>query len=140
MEHEIKVVEWIADDEVANRETAIGGLGGWFGINREQKDEKGLWEKSGDRWKDFIEAVRPELVPYYEALRTEVVANKIKMGGDSHQNSSAGVPLFSDGKVGQFSYRAWGDFMAAVWSEEENYDYTYMDFYMDVTMKDNETN
>jgi hypothetical protein len=32
--------------------------------------------------------------------------------------------------VATFSYRGWGDIMAAIWSEEENKDYNYMDFYM----------
>jgi hypothetical protein len=28
------------------------------------------------------------------------------------------------------TFRAWGDFMDAVWSEEEDRDMSYMDFYM----------
>ena len=40
------------------------------------------------------------------------------------------MPLFSDGKVATFSFRGWGDLMAAIWSEAEDKDYGYMDFYM----------
>ena len=41
------------------------------------------------------------------------------------------TPVFDDGTVGSFSFRAWGDLMAAIWNTEENTNkYSYMDFYM----------
>ncbi len=42
--------------------------------------------------------------------------------------------MFNDGTAGMFSFRAWGDLMAAIWAEHENRDYGYMDFYMDSCM------
>ena len=58
-------------------------------------------------------------------MRKFVIEHKIKITGDQHQYSDAGVPLFSDNTVGFFSYRGWGDFMAAVWSTEENINYNW---------------
>ena len=49
---------------------------------------------------------------------------------EQHQNGAVAVPLWSNGKVDTYSFRSWGDLMAAVWSTEENKDYGYMDFYM----------
>jgi hypothetical protein len=51
------------------------------------------------------------------------------MTGQEHQYNS-GVPVFSDGKVATYTYRGWGDLMAAIWATEEDKDYHYMDFYM----------
>ena len=117
---EICVIEWIADEDSDGFEEAqCGGLGGWFGF-----------KKSGQRWKDYIEIWKPVAVPYLEAIRKSVVKNKLKLTGEEHQRSGCGVPLFNDNTVASFSYRGWGDLMAAIWSEEENKDYSYMDFYM----------
>lgn len=114
---EITVVEWISESEIDGKEAAIGGMGGFF--------------KEGMRGnKDYFDTFIPEVKPYYEALRKEIIAKGLRITGEQHQYSEGGVPVFSDGKIGSFSYRAWGDLMAAVWSEEENKDYHYMDFYM----------
>lgn len=111
-----KVVKWISFEDAEEREEAIGGLGGFF--------------SNGMRWKDYIEIWNDERVFYAEAIRKDVLKNNIKLTGQEHQESNNGVPVFDDGKVGTFSYRAWGDLMAAIWSEEEDKDYHYMDFYM----------
>ncbi len=68
------------------------------------------------------------MVKYIEALRKKIIADNIKCAGDIHQDKM--VPLFNDNTVGLFSWRAWGDLMAAIWSEEENKDYCYLQFYM----------
>lgn len=113
----IAVERWISPEEADGRDP-VGGIGGWFN-----------WESKGMRWKDYVATWR---VPAYaEALRKEIVEKGIRRGGDWHQNDEEGTPLFSDGKVGSFTYRAWGDLLAAIWSEEEGNDYTYMDFYLD---------
>jgi len=98
---------------------SCGGFGGWFnwGNNKDQ------------RWQDYIKVYHDDQKPYLETIRKEIVKNKFRFGGDRHQENM--IPLFSDDTVGCFSYRAWGDLMAAIWSEEENKDYSYMDFYMD---------
>ena len=97
---------------------SIGGMGGWFGF-----DEK------GQRWKNYIDSISKEFIPYAEAIKESVIANNIRYSGDEHQNKYDGVPVFDDNTIGSFSFRAWGDIMAAIWSEVENKDYSYMDFY-----------
>lgn len=120
-----KVADWISWHEAQEKEEAIGGMGGFFNaglIHPSQKDEVGM------RWDDYINVWEDEAKPYAEAIREEVLEHGLKITGQGHQVSN--VPLFDDGKVGCFSYRAWGDIMAAIWSEEEDKDYSYMDFYM----------
>lgn len=95
----------------------IGGLGGFF--------------KLGMRWTDYLERCAPEIYVQLEMLRTAIIKQHIKCTGREHQSDiEPFVPLFEDGTVATFSYRAWGDLMAAIWSTEENKDYCYMDFYM----------
>jgi len=115
----IKVIEWISEKDCADKDVSIGGLGGWFNFN-----------EKGKRWKDYLDATKKELHPYCEAIRKSVIEKKLRTTGDQHQHSGSGVPLFNDDTIGSFSYRAWGDLMAAIWSEEEDKDYNYMDFYM----------
>jgi len=112
----IKVVDWISYDEAENKENSFGGLGGWF--------------DNGMRWKDYLEACTPKSRQYPMAIRKAVIERQLKEGGDWHQSSDTGVPLFSDGTVATFSYRSWGDIMAAIWSQEDDCDYSYMSFYM----------
>lgn len=116
----ITVVDWIPYEKASELPEAVGGLGGWF--------------DNGHRWADYIDGCSDEAKPYYEAIRKSVIERGLKLGGDEHQESDEGCPLFSDGKSGTFSYRAWGDLMAAIWSEHENKDYSYMDFYMRVLL------
>lgn len=113
------VIDWISSDEkeLEEMEVSLGGLGGWF--------------KDGMRWKDYIENLSEHKIPYAEAMRKSVIDKAIKHGGDWHQNSDEGTPLFSDNTVASFSFRAWGDILAAIWSTEENKDYCYMDFYVE---------
>lgn len=112
----IFVVDWVSYQDSPESEHDLGWMGGWF--------------KDGHRWKDYLNVYKEEVHPYLEALRQEVVSKNIRFGGDVHQHSDDGAPKFSDGSVLRLSYRAWGDLMAAIWSEAENKDYQYMDFYM----------
>jgi len=112
----MKVEKWCSDKEAEGMKMSVGGLGGWFG--------------NGHRWEDFIDIWHDEVKPYLEAIRTSVLENSYKFSGNYHQNGPNGVPVFEDGTMGSFSFRAWGDLMAAIWSTEENKDYHYMDFYM----------
>lgn len=118
----IKMIPYEEADKLVDKygET-IGGLGGYFA--------------DGMRWKDYAEMFTESGKEYAEAFRKYILEKKLKHGGDWHQNSPEGAPLFSDGKAATFSYRAWGDIMAAIWSEKENVDYNYMSFYMDCTMQ-----
>ena len=113
----IEVKEWISFDESCSYEESFGGIGGFFA--------------DGMRWKDYIEhnGFEEKGLEYAEAIKQSVIENEIRDDGRWHQNSRYGVPLFSDNTVATFSYRAWGDLLAAIWSEHDNKDYCYMDFY-----------
>jgi hypothetical protein len=116
----ITVQEWINwGDRRGSGKDELGWMGGWFNF-----------KEGGKRWKDYIETFTDEAVPYLEAVRADVVAHNRRFTGDAHQHQLEGVPLFSDGKALRLTYRAWGDLMAAIWSEQENKDYHYMNFYM----------
>lgn len=126
----MKVVEWIGYDEIGDREEAVGGLGGFFNAGVIFTKEKGYddTEKQGQRWIDYVDLWKEENRVYLEALREEILEKQIKKGGFWHQHGGEGVPVFEDGKVAAFSMRAWGDLLAAIWSEAEDKDYCYADF------------
>jgi len=112
-----RVIKWIEAVEAEGRKESIGGLGGWFNFR-----------DKGKRWADYLDIWTAPYQPYAEAIRKAVIEDNLTFGGDTHQQSM--TPLFSDGTVGSFSYRGWADLMAAIWSEEHNTDYNYMEFYM----------
>lgn len=117
---EIKVKRWIPYSYASKyRESPCGGMGGFFNFM-----------EKGQRWNDYVSLFHKRAIPYINAIRDSVLANNSRITGEDHQYSDNGVPLFSDNTVGLFTYRAWGDIMAAIWSEEEDKDYSYMDFYM----------
>lgn len=109
----LRVDRWVRYEDAPASAEEIGGLGGWFGV--------------GDRWDTFIRGFNPDVAAHYEALRSDIVSRNIWKAGDWHQDE--GTPVFSDGWVGSFSFRAWGDLMAAIWSTELDRDFCYMDFY-----------
>lgn len=116
----MKVIDWISYDEACKLPESVGGMGGFFN-----------WDKKGMRWKDYIERFNDVAKPYLEAIRESVISLNIRKGGNWHQSSSHdGCPLFEDNTSATFSYRAWGDLLAAIWSEHEDKDYDYMHFYM----------
>lgn len=127
---ELFVEKWISYQESEGMpESPTPIFGGFFGFNAiASNGETGI--KEGERWKDYINSFVDDSRPYLEALRKSVLDKKRKYTGEEHQNAKDGVPLFSDGTVCTMSWRAWGDLMAAIWSEEEGKDYCYMDFYM----------
>lgn len=92
-------------------------LGAWWG---------GFFEK-GMRWQDYLDEIDPRAHPYLEAARQSAVENNIRASGEKHQWDGI-TPVFSDGRYFEMGYSVWGDFMAAVWSEEEDTDYSYMNF------------
>lgn len=129
---EIEVVDLISDEEAEGKEKAVGGMGGWFNAGEfmSSSNMDGSPKITNQRWKDYLEAFQPRVHPYLEALRRWALKYRVRKGGDWHQHSDAGTPVFSDGKIASYSYRGWGDLMAAIWSEEENVNYAYIDFYM----------
>lgn len=121
--HVEKMISYDEAEQIENSgKYSIGCCGGWFGFLKPM------------RWEDYLKIWKPEAHIYCEAFREYVLQNRLKRGGDWHQETE-GAPLFSDGTAATFSYRAWGDILAAIWSEEENKDYSYMDFYMDMYLR-----
>lgn len=110
----ITVVSWSEEDLLEGGEE-LNWWGGFF--------ERGM------RWKDYLDNFEKELHPYLEAARRSAVENQIRAKGPEHQYEGV-TPVFSDGAYFALTFRAWGDFMAAVWAEEDNTDRHYMDFYM----------
>lgn len=112
----VRVVAWICYDNVGYDENDLGGIGGWV---------------EGESFDEYLLDVAPHMRGHAEALRQAILARGLKYTGHDHQNRDDGVPLFSDDTVSQFSFRAWGDIMAAVWNTaEDTRRYGYMDFYM----------
>lgn len=98
-------------------ESDLGGMGGFF--------------ENGMRWDDYKSRFDKDLWGDLEILRSSIIKNDIRITGHQHQHSDVeSVPVFEDGKTATYSYRAWGDLMAAIWSTKEDKDYNYMDFYM----------
>jgi hypothetical protein len=123
----MQVEKWITYAEAAGR--GESGMGGWFGYDKSAEGGDGL-PKAHHRWVDYLHNFKPEAHAMLEEFRRSIIANNIRCTGEQHQNGATAVPLWSDGKVDTYSFRSWGDLMAAVWSTEENKDYGYMDFYM----------
>jgi len=118
-----QVIGWVSTADVELRD--LVDIGGWGGDIQ-----------TGDRWKDYIADVNERYLAHHEALRSAIIARGLRRGGDWHQNSPDGVPVFDDGAVGTFSFRAWGDLLAAIWAGVDRRDYSYMDFYMDCCLED----
>ena len=115
------VIGWVSHGSVELLD--LPDLGGWGG-----------WIEHGQRWADYIDDIEAAKTPYFEALRQAILARGLRRGGDWHQNSAGGVPVFDDGSVATFTYRAWGDLLAAVWADADGRDYSYVDFYMDYNL------
>lgn len=114
----LRVITFITYNEAAlYKESNLGGLGGFF--------------KDGMRWPDYLAIFKPKYHPQLENLRAAIIERNLRITGDIHQHDSdiPSCPVFSDGTVATYSYRAWGDLMAAIWSTHDNKDYSYMDFY-----------
>ena len=118
----MKVIEWISYDEAQDKEESVGGLGGWFGV----KDDD--WEYP-HRWADYLAATDPSKHPYVEAIKADVLTSGRFISGQQHQDLDDGVPLFEDGTVAGFSFRAWGDLMAAIATEHDGKNHAYIEIY-----------
>ena len=112
----MEVVRWANEAESDTMEVSVGGLGGFFNF-----------KAHGMRWNDYLAQMDEADHPRLEAIRRKVLADNIREPGDWHQRE--GYPVFDDGTIGSFSFRAWGDLLAAIWSEQDNLDYNYMNFY-----------
>ncbi len=111
MSEPITVEEW---GHEGGRDVSVGGMGGFV---------------NGHSFDEYEEEFPEGCHVYLRAIRDAVVKGRMRHGGDWHQNG--GAPIFSDGTVGSFTFRAWGDLLAAIWNTEENAaKYGYMDFYL----------
>jgi hypothetical protein len=110
------VVEWIPYEDAVDKEETVGGLGGWF---------------DGHTWEDYINQAVPVEWPYLEAIKSDVLRTGRFICGNQHQDDPNGVPLFDDGTVGMFSFRGWGDLMAAIATAQDGKSHNYMEFYYD---------
>ena len=113
----VKVKEWITWQEALNKKESIGGMGGWV---------------VGQKWDEYLKDLIDPAKPYAEGIREAVLKDRIRWGGDWHQSDQyEGVPLFEDDTIGSFTYRAWGDILAAIWNTEKNWRrFSYNSFYM----------
>lgn len=114
----MKVIKWMAYSQIEaeGMKKSVDLFGGFF--------------TDGMKWQDYLDNVHDRFHHYLEAIRESVLENNLRITGEEHQYSGAGVPVFDDGTVATMSFRGWGDIMAAIWSEAEGKDYNYMDFYM----------
>lgn len=71
-----------------------------------------------------------EISDVVNMIAIEIAANGYVFGGEDHQNSLTGVPVFSDGTCFRASMRAWGLLMASVQQKVNGLDVSYMDYYM----------
>lgn len=87
-------------------------------------------------WTDFddvyptIECDQESLPHVIELIENDICENKYCFSGNNHQNSTTGVPVFSNGTCFRASMRAWGQIMADAQSRLTGKEYSYMDFYM----------
>jgi len=124
MKKEIKFDRWVSWHEGDSLDKApIGGMGGWFNSNLVHKPK----EPTTHVWKDYIDTFKGECHLYLQALKEEILRCDYQITGEQHQ--AGYVPVFSDGKAGLFTYRGWGDFMAAIYSTKEK-PLSYMEYYM----------
>ncbi len=86
-----RVVGWLAYASIEMRDCV--DVGSWGGsVNK------------GDCWNDYIASTDQKRVPYYEALRAEILRIGLRRGGDWHQSAPDGVPVFDDGALATFSF------------------------------------
>ena len=83
----------------------------------------------GMRWGDYVNYFKPESRPHLEELREAVIDNHIFCNSWKYQRELMACPLFDDGTSVTYSRVAWANLMAAVWSSEDDKDYTTQDFF-----------
>lgn len=109
----MQVIKWISYDESRQYEESVGWMGG---------------TSTCLMWEEYLQYYGKNTWEYLEAIRTKILEENLKVTGAEHQDRY--TPLFEDNTVGSFTYRAWGDLVAAIWNTKENQrKYNYMDFY-----------
>ena len=122
---ELSVIKWDGPPEVYRGNALSGFRRGWFGFGPEGE---GL--RCPHRWQDFLDDLVEPAIPYAEALRASVVKRQMRGPGSWHAKYTANksIPYFSDNTLTIMEQSCWANFMAAVWSEAEDKDYTWRDF------------
>lgn len=116
-ENKIEIQAWVAFKDLDKYpQNKAGHLGGWV---------------KGENFDEYLERYDESVHKYLIAIKEYVIAHQSYSTGEEHQYSSNGIPLFTDGTISAFSWRGWGDLMAAIKnSDTGTQDYQYMDFYM----------
>ena len=126
----MKVIKFLTWDEIDGlEEEGYGGLGGDF--------------KKGMRWKDYINQFKDEYIADLENLKLAIVDNRIRYSAMEYRINSKpcrAIPLWDNGKIDTYTMRGFCDLMAAIWSQEDNNDYGYMDFYFEGPISKNGEN
>ena len=133
--NKITVVDWIHYSQAENHEEMP-----WDKVNPAPPTEKEIDEfikavcerkviPQAPLWDEYCEEYTEETKQYLDAIKQEIISNKIRFGGFGHQYDSQGVPVFSDGKIITLSMRSWGGLLASIWNTEEGEQkYSYCTF------------
>jgi hypothetical protein len=81
----MKIQKWITYEEAEGREeNGLGGMGGWFGYDKVNRDAEGRRTMVGHRWQDYLDHFKPEAHQLLEELYRSIVANEIRCTGEEH--------------------------------------------------------
>jgi hypothetical protein len=111
------VVRWVSFSKLGQFDPApIEGVGGWFNARKNKLHTFGY----------YLEAHPEESRPYILALREEASRFNLRtfVAFGVHRQM---CPVFSDGTAVSLSQRAWGDFVAALWTSQDK-PLAYTDF------------
>ena len=81
----------------------------------------------GMRWRDYYTRVPIQHRARVEAIRVYVASHGLRLTGRDYERRVA-VPVFVDGSIGFFTPHGYADLMAAVWSDQDDRDYSYINY------------
>jgi hypothetical protein len=121
----VKLIEYSDEAFEGLEENTLARMGGWFNSHMIHKKEE---SHSNHTWQDYLDSLQDDKTREYAiALKKYILENNIHECAPWHQ--SVGVPLFEDNTYATFSYRGWGDLMAAIYTTDEK-PLDYMSYYM----------
>jgi hypothetical protein len=101
-------------DEVRNLPRSVTLKGGFF--------------CRGMRWREYYDKVPYQYRAHIAAIKTHVVRNQLRHTGREYEKGAAVVPVFADGTTAFFTKRGYADLMAAIWSDVDGVDYSYVHY------------
>lgn len=125
---------WTDYDDPVEDCPHLPSMGGWFGFKNEETGPAVSGKEVSHRWADYIDGWDSESRACAEAARAALLERwpeGFPPGGFWHQGQTGDtdtVPLGACGGKITMSMRAWGDFVAAVMSERDDKDHTYVEF------------